>query len=144
MEDGNLENVVIKRQIAVELGESWGIMIIRSEQFDAMVIPNIADFIERAIAFLYENFPESLDEDADELTETVGLLIEQAEKYGLETEQQVMTYITTAWLLGVNFDEEFPAANETLNSKDFTPDEKADWLAKWTEDIFAAFEEEEK
>lgn len=119
-------------------------MIIRNEQFDAMAIPNIADFIERAIAFLYENFPESLDEDTDELTETVGLLIEKAETYGLVAEQHAMTYITTAWLLGPEFDEEFPAAKETLSSNDFTPDEKADWLAKWTEDVFAAFEEEEK
>ena len=119
-------------------------MIIRNEQFDAMAIPNIADFIERAIAFLYENFPESLDENTDELTETVGFLIEKAEVYGLVTEQHAMTYITTAWLLGPEFDKEFPAAKETLSSKEFTSDEKSDWLAKWSEKIFAAFEQEEK
>lgn len=119
-------------------------MIIRNEQFDTMAIPNIADFIQRAITFLYENFPESLDEDTDELTEIVGVLIEKAETYGLVTEQQAMNYIVTAWLLGVDFDKEFPAAEETLNSKDFTPDEKSEWLAKWTEEIFATFEKEEK
>ena len=119
-------------------------MIIRKEQFDEMAIPNIAQFIERAIAFLYENFPESLDEDTDELTEAVGFLIEKAETYGLVTEQHAMTYITSAWLLGEDFDEEFPAAQETLSSDQFTPDEKSEWLAKWTEKIFAAFEKEER
>ena len=119
-------------------------MLIRKDQFDEMAIPNIARFIERAIAFLYENFPESLDEDTDELTETVGSLIEKADSYGLVTEQQAMNYIISSWLLGVDFDKEFPAAKKTLNSKDFSPDEKSDWLAKWTEKVFAAFEEEEK
>ena len=119
-------------------------MLIRKDQFDEMAIPNIAQFIERAITFLYENFPESLDEDTDELTETVGSLIEKADSYGLVTEQQAMTYIISAWLLGVDFDKEFPSAKKTLNSKDFSPDEKSDWLAKWTEKVFAAFEEEEK
>lgn len=119
-------------------------MLIRNDQLDEMAVPGIALFIEHAVEFLYENFPESLDEDPEELTETVGDLIEKAESYGLVTEQQVMTYITSAWLLGLDFDEEFPAANETLASKDLTPDEKAEWLAKWTEKIFAALEEEEK
>jgi hypothetical protein len=119
-------------------------MLIRKDQLNEMAVPGIALFIERAVVFLYENFPESLDEDPNELTEAVGSLIEKAETYGLVTEQQVMTYITSAWLLGLNFDKEFPAAKKTLSSKDLTPDEKADWLAKWTEKIFAAFEEEEK
>lgn len=119
-------------------------MLIRNGQLDEMAVPGIALFIQRAIEFLYENFPESLDEDSDELTEIVGFLIEKAEAYGLVTEQHVMTYITSAWLLGIDFDKEFPAANETLTSKDFTPEEKSKWLAKWTEKIFAAFEGEEK
>lgn len=119
-------------------------MLIRKEQFDEMAIPNIAQFIERAVAFLYENFPESLEENPDELTETVGHLIERAEPYGLVTEPHAVTYITSSWLLGIEFDKEFPAAKETLNSKDFSPDEKSDWLAKWTEKIFASFEEEEE
>ena len=119
-------------------------MLIRNEQFDEMAIPNIAQFIERAIAFLYDKFPESLEEDTDELTEIVGVLIEKAETYGLVTEQHAMNYIVTAWLLGIDFDTEFPAAQETLSSNEFTPDEKSDWLAEWTEKIFAAFEEGEK
>jgi hypothetical protein len=119
-------------------------MLIRKDQMDEMAVPGIALFLERAVKFLYENFPDSLDEDPDELTESVGSLLEKADSYGLVTEQQAMTYITSAWLLGLDFDTEFPAAKKNLKSKDLTPDEKANWLAKWTEKIFAAFEEEEK
>lgn len=119
-------------------------MLIRKDLMDEMAVLDIALFLERAVNFLYENFPESLDEDPEELTEAVGGQLEKADSYGLVTEQQAMTYITSAWLLGLNFDKEFPAAKETLKSKDFSPDEKAEWLAKWTEKIFAAFEEEEK
>jgi len=106
-----------------------------------MAIPDISLFVERAVSFLYENFPESLDEDPRELTETVGAQLEKADSYGLITEQQAMTYITSAWLLGTDFDTEFPAAQQTLAAKEFSPDEKADWLAEWTEAVFAAFEE---
>jgi hypothetical protein len=53
-----------------------------------------------------------------------------------------MIYITSAWLLGLNFDKEFPSAKETLNSKKLPPDKKADWLAKWTEQVIAGFKKE--
>ncbi len=117
-------------------------MLIRNNQMNEMAVPSVAIFLERAVNFLYDNFPESQDEDPEELTEAVGGLIDKAETYDLVTEQQVMTYITSAWLLSLNFDEEYLKAKEKLNSKDLTPDEKADWLAKWTEKIFAALEEE--
>lgn len=107
-----------------------------------MAIPGISLFLERAVNFLYENFPESLDEDSNELTEAIGEQLEKADTYGLITEQQVMTYITSAWLLGPEFDTEFPAAQEMLNSKEFSADEKTQWLAEWTEAIFASFEED--
>lgn len=117
-------------------------LTIRKNQMGTMAVPGITLFLERAVNFLYENFPESLDEDPEELTEAVGGQLEKADSYGLVTEQQAMTYITSAWLLGPDFDTEFPAAQETLISKDFSPDEKSEWLAEWTESIFASFEED--
>ena len=102
----------------------------------------MANFLERAVKFLYEKFPESRKEDPDKLTDMVGVQLDKADSYGLATEQQVMTYITSAWVLGPNFDKEFPSARETLNSKRTTPDKKADWLAKWTEKVVAGFKKE--
>ena len=117
-------------------------LTIRKDQMAALATPSISVFLERAVSFLYENFPESLDEDPGELTEAAGGQLERAESYGLVTEQQAMTYITSAWLLGPEFDKEFPAAKETLVSEDFSPDEKKVWLSDWTEKIFAALEKE--
>lgn len=115
---------------------------IRKEQQEEMAISDISLFLERAVNFLYENFPESLEEDSDELTEIVGEQLEKADLYGLITEQQIMTYITSAWMLGTNFDKEFPAVQENLTSEEFSPDEKTEWLAEWTKEIFASFEED--
>jgi hypothetical protein len=120
------------------------VMIIRNDQIAVMTVLPIASFLRRAVEFLYEHFPESLDGDSDQMSEAVGYLIEKADSYKLVTEQEVMTYITTAWLLGTDFDTEFPAARETLNSEDFSPEEKADWLAGWTEDIFATLHGEDR
>jgi hypothetical protein len=107
-----------------------------------MAVPGMSLFLERAIKFLYEKFPESRKEDPDRFTEIVGAQLNKADSYGLVTEQQVMIYITSAWLLGLNFDKEFPSAKETLNSKKLPPDKKADWLAKWTEQVIAGFKKE--
>lgn len=107
-----------------------------------MAIPGTAIFLERAVKFLYQNFPESKKENPDELTEMVGAQLDKAESHGLETEQQAMIFITSSWLLGPNFDKEFPSAKDTLNSKTLSPEKKADWLAEWTEKVFAGFNKE--
>ncbi|KHD11469.1 hypothetical protein PN36_29115 [Candidatus Thiomargarita nelsonii] len=68
--------------------------------------------------------------------------VSKARSYGLETERQIANYVTTAWLLGQQFDTEFPAAQEMLNSSNYSHDEKSLWLEQWTEQIFATLEEE--
>lgn len=66
----------------------------------------------------------------------------RAEAYGLVTERQAAAYVTCAWLLGPDFDAEFPAAREMLGSHEHSPDEKAEWLGEWTEAMFAALEQD--
>jgi hypothetical protein len=117
-------------------------LTIRKAQMGALAVPDISLFVERAVNFLYENFPESLDEDPEELKKIVRRQLDKADSYGLVTEQQAMTYITSAWLLGVDFDTEFSTAQETLDSKYSSPDEKAEWLAEWTEATFDSLEED--
>ena len=67
----------------------------------------------------------------------IGGLADKAVEYGLETEQQALAYIVTGWLLGLEFDAEFPAARFMLASPDYTPAEKADWLENWTVRMFS-------
>lgn len=64
--------------------------------------------------------------------------ITHAYLYGFETEQQFTDYVVTAWQFGREFDLEFPGVKEMLDSSDFEPAKKSEWLAQWTSDMIFA------
>ena len=109
------------------------------EQMESM---GRAIFIDRVTGFLIQRFPDAGQLERSELAEAIARQIEKAEAYGLCTERHATKYVVTAWLLGVDFDTEFPAAREVLPSKKLTAEEKVDWLQAWTTAIFAALEGE--
>jgi hypothetical protein len=115
---------------------------IRSEHMDAQSKAVREGFEDRLVEFLHKQFPEAKDEPAGELRAAVHEQVERALGYGLQAEQHAAIYLTTAWLLGREFDSEFPAAKDILTSNKMGPDEKAERLAKWTERLFVALEEE--
>jgi hypothetical protein len=115
---------------------------IRGEQMDAQSKAVREGFEDRLVELLRGQFPEAKDEPDPELRRAVNEQVERALGYGLEAERQVAIYLTTAWMLGQKFDDEFPGAKDILTSKLYAPDEKADRLAKWTERLFVALEEE--
>jgi hypothetical protein len=119
-----------------------GFLKIREEQMDALAEPRAREFAERLAGFLCEQFPEAAGEPPGEFRAAVREQVEKADVYGLSTEQQAAAYVTCAWLLGPDFDAEFPAAQEMLASADYTPDEKAEWLGEWTEAMLAALEQD--
>jgi hypothetical protein len=115
---------------------------IRKEHMDAQSQAVREGFEDRLVEFLCSEFPEAQREPPAELRAVVHEQAEKAVGYGIETEQHVAIYLTTAWLLGRNFDTEFPAANEILTSGFRDSAMKADDLAKLTERLFVVLEEE--
>lgn len=109
---------------------------IRKDQMNALSEPMGDRFVDGLVEFLREEFEDARRERPDDLKPPVREQIEKARSYGLESKEQIATYVTAAWLLGPEFDAEFPAARDVLTSSAYTPDEKSDWLAEWVERMF--------
>lgn len=115
---------------------------IRKEHMDAQSKAVREHYEDRLYDFLCEEFPEAKDEPPAELRAEIHRQVEKAKGYGLDTEQDVATYLTSAWMLGKEFDAEFPAAKDILTSPMRDSAMKAEDLAKLTERLFLALEEE--
>src|SRR4029079_12112698 len=115
---------------------------IRGEHMDAQSKAVREGFEDRLVEFLRGEFPEAKKEPDAEIRVVVHEQVDRAIGYGLAAERQAAIYLTTAWLLGKAFDEECPGARDILTSPLYAPEEKADRLAKWTERLFVALEEE--
>jgi hypothetical protein len=113
---------------------------IRKEQIDAFRLAAEHDYEIRLVRFLQGRFPDAAREPEATLLEGVRPQIANARGYGLITEQQIATYVTAAWLLGADFDREFPAAQQMLVSG-APADENSDWLARFTKELFKTLEQ---
>ena len=118
-------------------------LTIRKSLLDAFAQGQESDFEERLVKFLRHNFDDAALEEKSKLLAGVRALVRQAGAYGIETEQDIAVFCTTAWLLGDDFPEEFPAAGQALVNPEFSGHLKAEWLANWTEKLFAALEAKE-
>ncbi|HET6229875.1 MAG TPA: hypothetical protein VFE05_07400 [Longimicrobiaceae bacterium] len=98
------------------------------------------DFAVRLAAFLSELFPDAQELPHAELTGSVREQIGRSINYGFVAEEDVASYVVTAWLLGKSFDIDFPAAVQILHSLD-VPEVRAARLEEWTKVLFAALEE---
>jgi len=113
-------------------------LTIRRHQFDR--IAN-RQFAGRITAFLRKQFPDAAEVEPIKLEEGVLNQIGSARSFGFIEEAHVAVYVTSAWMLGETFDKDFPAAAETLGDPKLTAAAKADWLSKWTVDLFEALEQ---
>ncbi|QHT71201.1 hypothetical protein GXP67_33390 [Rhodocytophaga rosea] len=100
-------------------------------------------FEERLVSYLYETFPDAQDIPNEQMLSTVLNLLEKASHYGFEAEDDQAVYIVTAYLLGVDFDNEFPAAAHILTDPAFSAAEKAEQLQTWTQELLKTLEEEQ-
>ena len=116
-------------------------LTLRKEQIEALDKESSDNFLERIYDFLNEEFNDIKNENKKELMIKLEKLKDKGLSYNLITEQQIIIFIITAWLLGENFDTDFPKANAVLLSPDYSPDDKTEWLTKWTESLFKALEE---
>lgn len=95
----------------------------------------------RLFDHLMESFPDQVGaSDKAELRPAIIEQMELADRYGFETEQQVAIFVTSAWLLGLGFDQRYPAVQECLVQSGLMPGEKAEWLQAFAETMFLTLE----
>jgi hypothetical protein len=89
--------------------------------------------------FLQSSFPNAAAMQNSELMPGVVRQVQNAEQYGLVTEQQIAKYVIAAWCFGEDFDKRFHGANRILLDE-FLPETKADLLSHWCMAMFAQAE----
>jgi hypothetical protein len=112
---------------------------IRKELFDALNQQHEARYVSRLTNFLRERFPDAAQEPVEKLRPEVTAQIAKARGYGLSTEQELADYVISAWLLGQDFDKDFPAAREVLTAP-ISGNMKAYFLEQWTKQLFEELE----
>lgn len=113
---------------------------IRPEQLEALSRPVEESLEERLSRFVREQVPGLESVEEVELRGALREQIAKARRYGMETESDLAVYVAAAAMLGADFDAEFPAATQVVNSPALPAAMKADWLVEWTEAIFKALE----
>lgn len=111
-------------------------VLIRNEQMDAFRRASDRVYEMRLLRFLKHQFPDAAQAPDGPLLSEIREQIANARAYGIVTERQIATYITSAWLLGGDFDGEFPAAQTMLNSE-ASGKAKSEWLEQFTKGLFA-------
>lgn len=110
-------------------------MQIRKEQIETLQKGVERVYKMRLVRFLQDQFPDAAECNHATLAEGTGEQIAKARTHGFLTEWQIATYVMSAWLLGGDFDREFPAVEQMLGLN-LTPAEKSNWLEQFTKDIF--------
>lgn len=99
------------------------------------------DFASRVVDFLQSQYEGAQKIPKQELLKEIQKQILKAQSYNLTTEQNIVGYINTAWLLGLDFDTSFPAAKDILTNSKFNEEEKIESLKNLTVKMFEALEE---
>jgi hypothetical protein len=97
---------------------------------------------ERVVDLLREGFDNARAMRRRDLRPVVREQIDKAKGHGLISMRQVATYVVTAWILGVDFDERFPVLRRTLHNWDIDPQRKAEILIEHTMALLSALSEE--
>ena len=113
-------------------------MKILREQIETLNSLDQERFVDKLFEYLRRHVPDAGQGKEEVLRQALSEEIEKARMYDLVTEQEVATFVMTSWLLGRDFVDRFPAAKTVLNSPAYSADEKADWLSRWTREMFGA------
>jgi hypothetical protein len=97
-------------------------------------------FSERLVDFLTAQFPDALQIERTDLIKNAQYSIERSEEYSMRNEDEIATFFLTCWVLGLDFDTEFPAATTVLQDPDCPPAEKARWLERWVMEMLKSLE----
>ena len=119
-------------------------MIINREQLSAFYPDAVAEFAARLTLLLLEQFEAARQQSYQELHIDIQQLIPHAVSYGLTSERDAAAYVITAFVLGEDFVEAFPAAQQVLTSPVLVGADKAQWLKEWTTALFQTMERKEE
>ena len=103
-----------------------------------------ARFIDRMAQMLLDRQEPNQQQPIDHLRLDVKRMVQKAQQYGMNTERDAAGFVVTAFLLGEDFDRQFPAAGPVLQSNALSGEDKAAWLANWTTEMFQTLEEDKK
>ena len=106
-------------------------------------------FLDRLRSLLAEQFPDQQgDLQAPEFEPQVRRLVARAATYGLGDEQSAAGFVLTAWLLGAEFDTDFPDLQTLLRDDTLTARQKSAALESFAqallEDLQAQAEQAEQ
>lgn len=90
--------------------------------------------------FLCSSFPEAKEIPKEEMNEQLMKLTERSKKYGLYLETQVAPFVVCAWLMGLEFDEQYGVVRKTLNDPILSSAEKTEFLWQFVEKSFQTLE----
>lgn len=98
-------------------------------------------FVARMAAIIVEADPSSADEvRSDSFAKTVLAQVDRAKRYGLQSARHVATFVLSAWLLGLDFDEQLPAVQAALSNPNYSAHQKATFLETFTTNLMAGLE----
>jgi hypothetical protein len=84
-------------------------------------------YIRDLVKFLQDEVPGAAEDDCKKLFEITKAMVKKAADYGLKTKRDAAIYVTTVYLLGLDFEEHFHVAKEILTSS-LPGMDKANWL----------------
>lgn len=87
-------------------------------------------FCESIVLFLRQQFPSDAKLKSGDLQDWVARSVQRAQKYGLETERQALTFILAAWILGDQFDHD-ARVRAALTGPGRPAQNKMEWLRGW-------------
>ncbi len=108
-------------------------MKIREAQANALGDMVEKSFEDRVVSYLQGSFDDARLADPEFLRSGVREQAVRAEGYGLETEQEIVTYVVAAWILGADFDRRVVGMQEVLTSDRLPPATKAHFVRYRTE-----------
>lgn len=98
-------------------------------------------FVARMAAIIVEADPSAADEvRSDSFAMKVLAQVDRAKSYGLQSARHAATFVLSAWLLGLDFDEHLPAVQAVLNNPNYSAHQKATFLETFTTSLMAGLE----
>lgn len=103
----------------------------------------LRSFVERiGRVVLQLKMAEPKEVNSAEFARIVGTQVVLAKSYGLRSERDVATFVLSAYILGLGFDENFPDVNAALKDDNFSSEQKAIFLQVFTQELIKGLKEE--
>lgn len=91
-------------------------------------------FKDNLKSMMMDDFPDHIDIiESQQFYETMDYLIEKAKKHGFENPIHWSIFILSAWVLGIDFDEEYSPIKKKFKDSNLTSQQKIEWLEIYTD-----------